>query len=49
MNFSFYTSYYYLFDLDTFIIKIIKSNNSLTIKKDKENTFFLQRLNLLLD
>ena len=49
MNSSFYTSYYYLFDLDTFIIKIIKSNNSLTIKKDKENTFFLQRFNLILD
>ena len=45
----FYTSYYYLFNLDTFIIKTIKSANPVTIKKDKENTFLLQRLNLILN
>jgi len=49
MIYSFHTLYYYLFDLDTFVVKTIKLNNSLTIKKDIEKTFFLQRLNLMLD
>jgi hypothetical protein len=46
---SFDILYYYLFDLDNIIIKVIKSNNSIIKKSDKEKNQILERLNLLVD
>jgi hypothetical protein len=46
---SFHVLYYYLFDLDNFILKIIKSSNSIPNIKDKEKSLILDRINLILD
>ena len=43
---SFEILYYYLFDLDNIVIKLIKSNNSIMNKNNKEKNEFLQRIKL---
>ena len=46
---SFHILYYYLFDLDNFVLKIIKANNTVPNKEDKEKSIILERINLILD
>jgi hypothetical protein len=46
---SFQALYYYLFDLDNFVLKIIKSNNQFPSRKNKEKNLIIDRLNLMLD
>jgi hypothetical protein len=46
---SFQILYYYLFDLDNCVIKILKSNKKFNSLNDKERNVLIERFKLLRD